>query len=148
MESGFTSVWNRVTGACPAEDEQTKLRRWIRDEAQSIRAYEALLRAALPKPANTMLRQVLSGKKRRLKRLQTMYFLRTGDTFAVSLPQEGKPLSFLHGLRDQYAVELTQAECYRQAASAGGDLSEVCALLAEENRNTAAGLRSLAERLL
>ena len=148
MESGFASVWSRVTGACPAEDEQTKLRRWILDEAQSIRAYEALLLTGLPKPVSTVLRQIRSEKRRRLKRLQTMYFLRTGDTFAISLPEGAKPLSFLKGLRNQYVEELAQAESFRHAASAGSDLSEVCLELAEENRNTAARLRSLAERLL
>ena len=148
MESGFASVWNRVTGSCPAEDEQTKLRRWIRDEAENIRAYEALLRGTQPKPANTMLRQVLNEKRRRLKRLQTMFFLRTGDIYVFTLPEEAKPPSFLQGLRHQYAEELAQAESFRQASSAGSDLGEVCALLAEENRAAAARLRSLAERLL
>ncbi len=148
MESGFASVWNRVTGACPAEDEQTKLRRWIRDEAGSIRAYEALLRTGLPKPVNTMLRQILWEKRRRLKRLQTMHFLRTGDTLVFTLPEETKPPSFLRGLRNQYAEELAQAESFRQASSAGSDLGEVCQELAEENRAAAARLRSLAERLL
>ena len=148
MESGFASVWNRVTGACPAEDEQTKLRRWIRDEAESIRAYEALLRMGLPKQVDTMLRQILSEKRRRLKRLQTMFFLRTGDILVFRLPEEAKPQSFLQSLRKQYAEELAQAESFRQAATAGSDLGEVCALLAESNRAAAARLRSLAERLL
>jgi hypothetical protein len=148
MESGFAAVWERVTGDLPAKDEQAKLRRWIEDEAHSIRAYEALLRTGLPRAAQETLRQILSEKRIRLKRLQTVVFLRTGDIHVVSLPEEPKPPTLLRSLRSRYAAELAQAESFRRAVSGGSDLREICAELAEGNRLTAERLRSLAERLL
>ena len=59
MEADFASVWSRVTGLNPAENELTMLQRWIRDETESARSYEALLRLRLPGPAAETLRALL-----------------------------------------------------------------------------------------
>ena len=56
MEADFASVWSRVTGTNPAEDELTMLRRWIRDETETMRSYEGLLRSRLPNTAAETLR--------------------------------------------------------------------------------------------
>ena len=42
MEADFASVWSRVTGTDPAENELTMLQRWIRDETATVRSFEAL----------------------------------------------------------------------------------------------------------
>ena len=148
MESGFASVWNRVTGSTPPEDATIRLRRWIKDEAQGVRTYEALLRMSAVKPVHETIRQVLSDERMHLKRLQTMYYLHTGDICLPEVSEEPKPNSLLQGLRSQYARELSQAESLGRAGSGGSDLEALFAELGEDKRQIAARLRGLAERLL
>ncbi len=148
MESGFASVWNRVTGSAPPEDAAIRLRRWIRDEAQGVRAYEALLRMVAVKTAHETIRQILSDERMHLKRLQTMYYLHTGDICLPEVSEEPKPNSLLQGLRSQYARELSQAESLGRAGSGGSDLEALFSELAEDKRKIAARLRGLVERLL
>ncbi len=148
MEAGFASVWNRVTGTNTAENELAKLQRWIRDEAEGARSYETLLHGRLPAPAAETLRGILRQQRRQLRQLQTLYYLRTGDTLAVSLPERREMQPWMKALRERYDAALTQAEGYRQAASERRDTAALCAMLAEEKEGQAIRLRQLAERLL
>ena len=148
MEADFASVWNRVTGTNTAENELATLQRWIRDEAEGVRSYEALLHGKPPAPAVETLWAFLRQQRRQLRQLQTLYYLRTGDTFAVSLPERREMQPWMKALRERYEAALTQAEGYRQAASKRRDTAALCAMLAEEKDGQASRLRQLAERLL
>ena len=149
MDSDFASVWSRVTGVRPAEDELTGLRRWLRDEAEGIRAYEALLRRKLPASAEQTLRALLQAERRHFRQLQTLYYLRTGDNHIPPSQSPTPPQPLMKALRERYAASLAQAESYRRgAASEKRDLAALCARLSEEEETQAALLRKLTGRLL
>ena len=148
METDFAEVWGRVTGGRPAEDELTRLRRWIRDEWEGIAADEALLSQRVPPQVRKTLSVLLSQEKRRLRKLQAVYYLRTGD---VCIPpktarQAASPL--MKTLRERYSALLTQADGYRNFPEEPRDLAGLCAELAAEKEAHAFRLRQLVESLL
>ena len=148
MDSGFTAVWSRVTGVPPGEDELTALRRWLRDEAEGIRAYEALLRGRFPTAAERTLRALLQTERRHFCRLQVLYYLRTGDNWTPPPPGPQQGRSWMKALRERYAAAIAQEESYRRfAASEKRDLAALCAALAKEEEAQAALLRKLISRL-
>ena len=148
MESDFASVWSRVTGLRPTEDELTKLRRWMGDEAGELIAYEALLRGSLSAPVRDTLKVLLRSKQRHLKELRTLYYLRTGDVWS----QRGRTMKtmppLMKALRDRYAASLALAESYRRSTEDARDLRALCALLAEDEDLNALRLRRLTKSLL
>ena len=148
MEADFASVWSRVTGTDPAENELTMLQRWIRDETATVRSFEALLRRRLPSPAAETLRVLRRRQQKQLRLLQTLYYLRTGDTLMISLPEAPEKQPLMKALRESYEAALNRAESYRRATAARRDMAEACAKLAEEKNAQAAALRQLTERLL
>ena len=148
MEADFASVWSRVTGLNPAENELTMLQRWIRDETESARSYEALLRLRLPGPAAETLRALLREQRRLLLRLETLYYLRTGDTLLVSPTEAQKKQPLMKALRERYEAALNQADSYRRARAERRDAAELCAKLAEAKDAQADALRRLTARLL
>lgn len=148
MEGDFASVWSRVTGERPTEDAQTKLRRWIQDESEAIYVYRCMLRGRVPSQARETLAVLLKEENRELRRLQTLYYLRTGDILVPVPPQERKKQPLLSALRERYAVVLMQAESYRQASALPHDLQALCGELASEKDGQALLLRQLTARLL
>ena len=148
MEADFASVWSRVTGERPTEDAQTKLRRWIQDESEAIYVYRCMLRGRVPSQAHETLAVLLKEENRELRRLQTLYYLRTGDILVPLSPQERKKQPLLSALRERYAVVLMQAESYRQASALPHDLQALCGELASEKDGQALLLRQLTARLL
>ncbi len=148
MEADFASVWSRVTGLDPAEDELTMLRRWIRDETETMRSYEGLLRSRLPNMAAETLRSLLREQRGLLRRLQTLYYLRTGDALIVPQTETQKKQPLMKALRESYEAALTQAEGYRRATTVRRDTAELCIKLAEAKDAQADGLYRLTERLL
>ncbi len=148
MDADFASVWSRVTGGRPAEDELTKLRRWLRDEAEGIRSYETMLRYRLPPHARETLGTLLKTERRHLRQLRTLYYLRTGDSWLPPKPEEQEQPPLMKSLRERYAAVLAQEESYRQAASERRDTAALCESLAGEEAANAAQLRELTRRLL
>jgi rubrerythrin len=148
MESDFAAVWGRVTGEIPAENELSRLRRWIRDEAEECSAYEELLHASLPSAIRETLRGILREERRHLKQLQTLYYLRTGDSAVPAHAGNGKRMPFLQAMRERYAAELSQSESYGKAAAEKKDLAALCLQLSAEEEMHALQLRRIMERLL
>ena len=148
MEADFASVWSRVTGLNPAEDELTMLRRWIRDETETMRSYEGLLRSRLPNAAAETLRPLLREQHGLLRHLQTLYYLRTGDAFVVPTQEMQKMQPLMKALRERYEAALTQADSYRRATTVRRDTAGLCAKLAEAKDAQAGALRRLTGRLL
>ena len=148
MEADFASVWSRVTGVNPAEEELTMLRRWIRDETETMRSYEGLLRSRLPNAAAETLRALLREQRGTLRHLQTLYYLRTGDAFHVPPQETQKKQPLMKALRECYEAALTQADGYRRAATVRRDTAELSAELAEAKDAQADALRRLTGRLL
>ena len=148
MEADFASVWSRVTGTNPAEDELTMLRRWIRDETETMRSYESLLRSGLPNAAAETLRALLREQSGALRQLQTLYYLRTGDTFVVPPQETQKKQPLMKALRERYEAALTQAESYRRATTVRRDTARLSAKLAEAKDAQAGALRRFTGRLL
>ncbi len=144
MDSSFAAVWSRVTGVPPGEDELTVLRRWLRDEAEGIRAYEALLRSRLPAPAERTLRSLLQTERRHFRQLQVLYYLRTGDNWTPPPPAPQPRWPWMKALRERYAAAIAQEESYRRfTASEKRDLAALSAELAKEEEAQAALLRKL-----
>lgn len=148
MEADFASVWSRVTGERPTEDAQTKLRRWIQDESEAIYVYRCMLRGRVPSQARETLAVLLKEENRELRRLQTLYYLHTGDILVPAPPQERKNQPLLSALRERYAAVLMQAESYRQVSALPHDLQALCGELASEKDGQALLLRQLTARLL
>ena len=148
MEADFASVWSRVTGERPTEDAQAKLRRWIQDESEAVWAYRCMLRAKVPSQARETIAVLLKEENRELRRLQTLYYLRTGDILDPAPPQERKKQPLLSALRERYAAVLMQAESYRQASALPNDLQALCGELASEKDGQALLLRQLTACLL
>ena len=147
MEADFASVWSRVTGERPTEDAQAKLRRWIQDESEAVWAYRCMLRK-VPSQARETIAVLLKEENRELRRLQTLYYLRTGDILDPAPPQERKKQPLLSALRERYAAVLMQAESYRQASALPHDLQALCGELASEKDGQALLLRQLTACLL
>ena len=148
METDFAAVWGRVTGGRPTEDKLTKLRRWIRDEWEGIAADEALLRRRIPAPVRKTLSALLSQEKRRLRKLQAVYYLRTGDVCTQPKPVRQAAAPLMKTLRERYAAILTQADGYRNFPEEPRDLAALCAELAAEKEAHASRLRQMVESLL
>ena len=148
METDFASVWSRVTGIGSAEDELSRLRRWLDDEWAGIRADEALLGRRLPPSVRRILSQIFTQEKMQFRRLQTLYYLRTGDVYIPSTPTGDSGLSALNALRERYASILTQAESYRQCREGARDLTGLCEELTAEKQMQASRLRQLVGSLL
>ena len=148
MEADFASVWSRVTGERQTEDAQTKLRRWIQDESEAIYDYRCMLRGRVPSQARETLAVLLKEENSELRRLQTLYYLHTGDILVPALPKERKNQPLLSALRERYAAVLMQAESYRQASALPRDLQALCGELASEKDGQALLLRQLTARLL
>ncbi len=147
MESGFESVWSRVTGGSVQDNVDAALDHWIREEARGIRVYETLLHSRLPDPVRKTFHQILNIKHRQLKQLQVMVFLRTGDTIAVLHEDKEDSASLPYKLRERYRAEAEQAERYRRFQTKQPELSALSTRLAEENEGIAQRLRMLLTRL-
>ena len=148
MEADFASVWSRVTGERPTEDAQAKLRRWIQDESEAVWAYRRMLRGRVPSQARETLNTLLRDENRELRRLQTLYYLRTGDVLVPATPEERKKQPLLSALRERYAAVLMQAESYRHVSALPHDLQAICGELASEKDGQAIKLRQLTACLL
>ena len=113
----FDSVWERVTSANndsePDSAELIKLRGFMDMEATGAAEYTRLIRNSRGMPAR-ILSEITGEKKRRLKLLETVHFIMTGDTYAPTV-ERGECVTFLEALRDRYQSEVSSARAYKKA---------------------------------
>ena len=121
MENGYdldewNPVWKRESNEMSAGDpEVERLQRFMNDEARDANTYARMAqRSSDPRRAQTF-RHMSADEKNHLRRLQTWYFILTGDTY---VPQPSKPevTSMLGLMRSQYKGELEGAREYAEAA--------------------------------
>lgn len=148
MESGFASVWSRVTGTVQTEDGLTKLRRWMEDEAGQLRAYEMILRGPVSAPVQSSLDFLLRAKQRHLTELRTLYYLRTGDSWSLPKGEKDNRPPLMRSLRELYAASADLAESYRNSGVNERDLAALCAELASDEDLNGIHLRRLVRSLL
>ncbi|MBR2716491.1 MAG: hypothetical protein IKD79_01980 [Oscillospiraceae bacterium] len=149
MEADFASVWSRVTGAAPGQNEQTSLKRWIRSEEEAGALCLGLSGCRASSPLREAFQSFGRDARRHLRALRAMYYLRTGERCpaAVKPPTAGQPS--LRDLRAYYLSALERAQDYRRSAeTAQADLAALCRRLAKEEETHAETARLLAERLL
>lgn len=128
MESGFDmdnfdSVWRRVSAdempmtTSAGETEEERLKRFMDDEARDASTYARMASRSSDSRRARLFRQMSSDESRHLRKLQTWYFILTGDTYA---PKPGKPemTSMLGLMRAQYKGELAGSKEYNDAARA------------------------------
>ena len=113
----FQSIWNRVRSEESAEEESTDeigiLRKFIDGEAADIAEYGSLI-GKCHGPVSKLLCAILVDEKNHMKKLQTMHFILTGDTYAPEKSQKGYT-SFLEALRGQYNGEVEGSAQYKKA---------------------------------
>ena len=135
----FSEVWQRVQGQetalkpCEAPSAHETIENLIRSEAAGEQLYNALARLTEGRSADT-LQAMASECRQNLKRLQTEYFMDTGDTLVPKtepLPYDG----LLGYLRRAYLREGAAERAYLNAAASAdsggrsgmyGELSRLC----------------------
>lgn len=115
--AGFESLWQRVTiGAEPAPiSEEDTLQRFIRQELCAARSYAALSRM-FQNHRRTLLAAHCSDTKRRARRLQAEFFIRTGLRCESTAPCAA-PKEKLATLRHMLQSEQELSEGYAGAAA-------------------------------
>ena len=150
----MNEVWSRVAGisgdiaACRSgQNAQEQICRFIGNARELSSLYNMLSKKCAAKSA--VFRRLSADECRNIRRLQTAYFILTGDTCAVSGGgQKEKPL--LDMLRDAYLAENRSFDAYRRAAieSKSGDLTELFSVLADAEAGHAAVLRDMISELM
>ncbi len=106
----FAAVWSRVMPETEApekrasEDIGEKLPLLIESKAQSMRCYAFLARKYAGKKAGDKFKALSKDEKMHLKKLQTAYYILTGDTYALKNEQI-KIVSVLSVLRESFLRE-------------------------------------------
>ena len=144
-------VWGRVSGAAEGKpvDLPAALRDF-RDRAELARDMYALLalktRGA---PASKELSELSRAEQDTERRLQTEYFLLTGDTFAVERVRASAPY-VLGALRDAHAGEVENGKRYASLAASlpDGKLRETLYDLSSRERSHAEKLRQMIGRMI
>lgn len=122
--AGFESLWQRVTEKTSpsAFSEEKALQRFICQELCTARNYAALARM-FQNHSRTLLTAHCTDAKRRARRLQAEYFIRTG--LRCELPQNCEhPAERLASLRNLLQSEQELSDGYRKTA-----LSTQCPIL-------------------
>ena len=152
----FADVWERVTGASAGTElqrppeEAERLAALIRDENRDMAFYGDWAERGSPRCRAQLLR-IQGDERRHLLKLQTEYFLLTGDSCPVSpAAARGSPTGLLSALRDAYDSELQGAAAYEAAAgqTPRDDLKELYRSHAEDERAHAAVLYRLIRQAL
>ncbi|MBR7081218.1 MAG: hypothetical protein IKI49_00695 [Oscillospiraceae bacterium] len=151
----MNAVWARVTGApaaCAAcrtdlPDDAEKIRAFIAEARRLARFYDALSKKCAVKSAR--FRCLAADERRNIKRLQTAYFILTGDTCAVR-GTEAETDSVLAALREAFIRERANADAYGRAAieSKSGFAAELFSALSSREADHAAELQSMIAELM
>jgi rubrerythrin len=149
MEPSFSAVWSRVTGSVPPEDELAAIRRWSQEAAEAARFFSVLSRRTGDPAVRETLRSISREEEKQLRRLSSLYFLRTGDRLSPSSGLSIPRRPILEDLRERYLLAQERSEAYARASeSAPEDTKELCLALSEEEKGHARQLKVLVERLL
>lgn len=144
--AGFENLWQRVSarGAfAPQVTEEDMLCRFIRDEHSAAGCYAALAQR-FSQPGRTLLAAHCADARRRARRLQAEYFIRTGQrcTETETMPAEADKLE---ALRKALQAEQARSKTYANAAE-----NTTCPILRElynsfsgETADRACALRAL-----
>ena len=151
----FRSVWQRVAVPSqppetnrmlppapppPEEGEQARLHLFLERETELLSLYRALSR----RTGNSAAGRLFSDTQKHLRRLQTEYFLLTGDTLAP--PGQKSPAGVLPLLRRAYLSEGELAEQYEAVDTS--PLRELYQGRAETARSHRETLRRMIARAL
>ena len=113
----FKSVWDRVTNSSNGDSKEKEdikqLREFMDDEVSDMTEYTRLA-ACCKGPTARLLCEMASDERGHLKKLQTIHFILTGDTYAPEIHKKDYT-SVLDALRGQYAGELEGAAMYKKA---------------------------------
>ena len=149
----FSRVWPRVEGSTPPPspqwDASEELAALIRKETAAQRRYQAMAGETKGKNAEAWAR-LAAGSRRLVRKLQTEYYLRSGD----SCPVPRQPAQNYGSGAEFYGrawLDAGQAErAYLEAAGRSEDagLLAVFAGAAEQKRRQREELRALCEQLL
>ena len=156
----FADVWNRVVPTSSAMPEQNappkavtndeaQLRAFIEDEAADCRYYTALACRSAPGSARRLFSRLAAEENAHMKKLQTAYFILTGDTHCPPLVCPYIP-SFLDALRTRYIGERNGAEEYMTAAKTTNleHLSDLYRSLADDEKCHADCIAALIEQIM
>lgn len=113
----FDKVWSRVSDTATdsefSESSAAKLRLFIDREASDIANYSALA-SQCRGPVLRTVSEIISDERTHLKKLQTMHFLLTGDTYAPEVSKK-EYRSVLDAFRDRYKGEISGCYEYKKA---------------------------------
>ena len=156
----FAGVWNRVmpvNSDMPGQNapqkaetnDEAQLRAFINDEAADCRYYTALACRSASGQARRLFSQLASEENAHMRKLQTSYFILTGDTHCPPLDCPYIP-SFLDALRTRYIGETKGAAEYLAAAERAGQerLSDLYRSLAENEKRHADSIAALIEQMM
>ena len=147
MEANFDSVWRRVTGTAGPEREQVRLKRWFDTETELGSICTQLARSAPEPEVRRLFRELLRSTEGRLRELNTMSFLRTGQKLSQVPAESAERLGRREALRECYCLVWELAQDYRQAAEDGKpDFRALCNRLADSGERLAERLWNLALR--
>ena len=151
----MNAVWARVAGvpvtgaACHIEQnsDAAKIRAFMSEARSLSRIYDALSQKCAVKSAR--FRRLASDERRNIKRLQTAYFILTGDTCA-SRDIDAEVKSPLDALREAFIRERANADLYGRAAieSKSGFAAELISALSNREAGHAAELQSMIAELM
>lgn len=112
-------IWERVTGDAKAPMETVDI---IKLKAESIGAYEYILRRICPRCRNTVL-AILRDERRHNKTLRALYYMSEGRNYDAPAPCEAKQ-DIREALRSCYEGELRLSELLAQTARTASNAAE------------------------
>ncbi len=150
-------VWERVSntandvapeeGACCDVTPVRILRELMREEAAAAAEYSTLAaRLRNNRCAAAMLRRIAADERRHFQKLQSAYFMITGDTFSPEVKKPGKA-PVIQSLRSMYLGELEAVKAYGRAAEEDPGRGDLYRNSAADEKWHSAMLKNLIERL-
>lgn len=149
--ASLARVWERVAspsgpGDVPEDRMRAQLALFIRNSVAAGGMYALLASKTRGSAAERTFRRLAREEADTERRLQTRFFLLTGDTCAMAPVHPSAP-SVTGAVREAYLAELENAERYRSSARLPGD-SGLFEELAGRERSHAEALRLLLERTI
>jgi len=150
MEADFNTVWQRVTGAETQKSEAELLEELILRKGKDIAVYQTLRQRFPTGNSGIVFRQLEQEEREQRRKLQTYYYLMTGDSVTMRPEPPLETSSLLRTLRICYNREQENAGLlyslslrFRQSA-----LHALCTELSEQDTAHAQKLYEIAERIL
>ena len=161
--AAFEAVWQRVNGPSPApsspkkrpppsrppNEDAARLRMFLEETVLAESAYRALMSRTSLRWLRELCMKLREGENHRRRKLQSAYFLLTGDTLPLR-EQPAKAGPVLEMLRERILAEDASAMACREAAQSTGsmELSRLFHELSESEARHAELLRNAVRRLL